>query len=163
MTSGSTSSLQGCSSAGFYAMFGPVCPLTRRECGSSIIGHGDFIVPPPIWRLVSAAGALGLNPIAADGDCGAAMAAAWLRPPASPAQPHASANDLLPRCFVNFGLSVIIQNGLLNFFTADSRRLQAGAIEVRVIPVVAGISIGVLPLLQFAIAVAVIGGMQFVF
>jgi branched-chain amino acid transport system permease protein len=30
---------------------------------------------------------------------------------------------------VTFGLSVIIQNGLLAMFSADSRRLQAGAIE----------------------------------
>jgi branched-chain amino acid transport system permease protein len=58
---------------------------------------------------------------------------------------------------------VIIQNGLLEFFTADSRRLQAGAIEVVSIPVIPAISLGVLPLLQFALAVAVIGGMQFVF
>src|SRR6266436_658274 len=72
-------------------------------------------------------------------------------------------DDLLPPLLVTFGLSVIIQNGLLELFTADSRRLQAGAIEVASIPVVPGISIGVLPLLQFAIAVAVIGGMQFVF
>jgi branched-chain amino acid transport system permease protein len=42
-------------------------------------------------------------------------------------------------------------------------RLQAGAIEVASIPIVPGISIGVLPLLQFAAAVAVIGGMQVLF
>src|SRR5512146_3017608 len=31
---------------------------------------------------------------------------------------------------VTFGLSIIIQNGLLEWFTADSRKLQAGAIEI---------------------------------
>ena len=36
-------------------------------------------------------------------------------------------DDLLPPLLVTFGLSVIIQNGLLELFTADSRRLQAGA------------------------------------
>ena len=33
-------------------------------------------------------------------------------------------DDLLPPLLVTFGLSVIIQNGLLEIFTADSRRLQ---------------------------------------
>ena len=40
-------------------------------------------------------------------------------------------DDLLPPLLVTFGLSIIIQNGLLEMFTADSRKLQAGAIEVR--------------------------------
>ena len=69
-------------------------------------------------------------------------------------------DDLLPPLLVTFGLSVIIQNGLLELFTADSRKLQAGAIEVASFRVVAGVSIGVLPLIQFAVAVAVIAGLQ---
>ncbi len=36
-------------------------------------------------------------------------------------------DDLLPPLLVTFGLSVIIQNGLLELFTADSRKLNAGA------------------------------------
>src|SRR6202140_4831427 len=71
-------------------------------------------------------------------------------------------DDLLPPLLVTFGLSVIIQNGLLEIFSADSRRLQAGAIEVARFPVMEGVSIGVLPLLSFAVAVAVIGALQFV-
>ena len=39
-------------------------------------------------------------------------------------------DDLLPPLLVTFGLSVIIQNGLLTLFTADSVKLQAGALEV---------------------------------
>ena len=33
-------------------------------------------------------------------------------------------DDLLPPLLVTFGLSVIIQNGLLELFTADSRKLK---------------------------------------
>ena len=40
-------------------------------------------------------------------------------------------DDLLPPLLVTFGLSIIIQNGLLELFTADSRKLQAGAIEIQ--------------------------------
>jgi branched-chain amino acid transport system permease protein len=64
---------------------------------------------------------------------------------------------------VTFGLSVIIQNRLLELFTADSRRLQAGDIEVASFRVVEAVSIGVLPLIQFMLAVAVIGALQLVF
>jgi len=72
-------------------------------------------------------------------------------------------DDLLPPLLVTFGLSVIIQNGLLSLFTADSLKLQAGDIEVATIRLVDGVYVGVLPLLQFVVAVAVIAALQFVF
>jgi branched-chain amino acid transport system permease protein len=72
-------------------------------------------------------------------------------------------DDLLPPLLVTFGLSIIIQNGLLELFTADSRKLQAGAIEIQTFQVAQGIWIGVLPLIQFAVAVAVIAGLQVLF
>src|SRR4029077_5451600 len=72
-------------------------------------------------------------------------------------------DDLLPPLLVTFGLSVIIQNGLLELFTADSRRLQAGAIEVASFRLAEGVFIGVLPLVQFVVAVLVIGALQIVF
>src|SRR4029078_5405386 len=58
---------------------------------------------------------------------------------------------------------IIIQNGLLELFTADSRRLQAGGIEVASMQVGGGLSIGVLPLIQFLTAVAVIAVLQLIF
>ena len=71
--------------------------------------------------------------------------------------------DLLPPLLVTFGLSVIIQNGLLELFTADSRKLQAGAIETNSIHLFGGLAVGTLPLIQFAVAVAVIAGLQALF
>ena len=64
---------------------------------------------------------------------------------------------------MTFGLSVIIQNGLLELFSPDSRKLQAGLIETASLPIGADLSVGVLPLLQFAVAVAMIGGLQVLF
>jgi branched-chain amino acid transport system permease protein len=64
---------------------------------------------------------------------------------------------------VTFGLSLIIQNGLLEAFTADSQKLQAGGIEVATMQVFNGVYVGVLPLLQFVVAVAVIAVLQFIF
>jgi branched-chain amino acid transport system permease protein len=71
--------------------------------------------------------------------------------------------DVLPPLLVTFGLSVIIQNALLELFTADSRRLKAGAIEVASFQIGEGIWIGVLPLLQFVVAISVIAGLQLLF
>jgi branched-chain amino acid transport system permease protein len=72
-------------------------------------------------------------------------------------------DDLLPPLLVTFGLSVIIQNGLLELFTADSVKLNAGAVEIESIAVGGGLAIGVLPLIQFVLAVMVIAGLQWLF
>lgn len=71
--------------------------------------------------------------------------------------------DELPPLLVTIGLSVIIQNGLLLIFTPDIHRLQAGVIEVASMRISDEISIGALPLIQFVVAVAIIGGLQFLF
>ena len=62
--------------------------------------------------------------------------------------------DILPPLLVTFGLSVIMQNGLLELFTADSRKLNAGALETGSFPLLPGVDIGYLPLLQFVVAIA---------
>ncbi len=153
--------VQGVLIGGLYAMFAAGLSLIFGVMRLVNIAHGDFIVLAAYMALVAAA-ALGLNPIAAAVIVAPAMAALGYVLQRLLLN-RTLGDDLLPPLLVTFGLSVIIQNGLLELFTADSRRLQAGAIEVASIPVVPGISIGVLPLLQFAVAVAVIGGMQFVF
>jgi branched-chain amino acid transport system permease protein len=72
-------------------------------------------------------------------------------------------DDILPPLIVTFGLSVIIQNGLLQIFSADSRKLSAGAIEVGSLNVAPGLDVGYMPLLTFASAVAIIAFLQFLF
>jgi branched-chain amino acid transport system permease protein len=153
--------VQGVLIGGLYAMFAAGLSLIFGVMRLVNIAHGDFIVLAAYMALVAAA-ALGLNPIAATVIVAPAMAALGYALQRLLLN-RTLGDDLLPPLLVTFGLSVIVQNGLLELFTADSRRLAAGAIEVASIPVVPGISIGVLPFLQFATAVAVIGGLQFVF
>lgn len=71
--------------------------------------------------------------------------------------------DILPPLLVTFGLSIIIQNGLLEAFSADSRRLSVGALETASISLGGEISVGVLPLLMFVSAVLTIIGLNFLF
>jgi branched-chain amino acid transport system permease protein len=125
------------------------------------IAHGDLIVLAAYLALVVTE-ALGVNPLASliivvplMAVIGYALQRGILNRTLGP--------DLLPPLLVTFGLSVIVQNGLLELFTADSRRLQAGPIEVASIQLGGGLAVGTLPLIQFAVAVAVIVGLQVVF
>ena len=68
----------------------------------------------------------------------------------------------LPPILVTFGLAVIIQNVLLDLFTADSRGLDAGSVENASITITKELSVGVFPVLTFVIAVLVIAGVNLV-
>ena len=54
-----------------------------------------------------------------------------------------------------FGLSIVIQNLLLRYYTANRRALDIGALRSSAIEI-GDLSIGVFPLLRFAVAVAVL-------
>jgi branched-chain amino acid transport system permease protein len=69
---------------------------------------------------------------------------------------------LLPPLLVTFGISVIIENVLLQGFGADNRRLQAGSIETSSFEI-GGLAVGVYPLIVFATAVICIAGLQLLF
>lgn len=70
--------------------------------------------------------------------------------------------DILPPLLVTFGLSIVIQNALLETASADSQRLSVGALETASLGL-GPISVGILPLLTFLSAVAVIAALNWVF
>jgi branched-chain amino acid transport system permease protein len=72
-------------------------------------------------------------------------------------------DDILPPLLVTFGLSIIIQNGLLLVFGADSRRLQAGAFESSSIMLAPGLGVGLAPLTALIVAILAIALLQLVF
>jgi branched-chain amino acid transport system permease protein len=152
--------VQGVLVGGLYAMFAAGLSLIFGIMRLVNIAHGDLIVLAAYLALV-AAQTLGIGPLPAllivaplMGLIGYVLQRLVLN--------RTLGDDLLPPLLVTFGLSVIIQNGLLEVFSADSRRLQAGTIEVASFPVAEGIAIGALPLLSFLVAVAMIAGLQFV-
>jgi branched-chain amino acid transport system permease protein len=71
--------------------------------------------------------------------------------------------DILPPLLVTFGFSIIIQNGLLEAFSADSQRLAAGAIETASIQLGGGLAVGVMPLMTLLSAVAAIFALNALF
>jgi branched-chain amino acid transport system permease protein len=153
--------LQGVLVGGLYAMFAAGLSLIFGVMRLVNIAHGDLIVLAAYVALVTTEtlGVGGLTSLALVVPLMAVIGYALQRLVLN----RTLGEDLLPPLLVTFGLSVIIQNGLLAVFTADSRKLQAGDIEVATIRVFEGVYVGLLPLLQFAIAVAVIAALQFVF
>jgi len=65
-------------------------------------------------------------------------------------------SDILPPLLVTFGLSIIIQNGLLEGFSADTRRLPIGDIASASLPIGNGIAVGIMPLFSLFAAVCVV-------
>lgn len=66
----------------------------------------------------------------------------------------------LPPLLGTFGLAVVLQNGLLTVFTADSRGLDAGPIENTSLTITDQLAVGWLPLLTLVVAVAILVGLQ---
>jgi branched-chain amino acid transport system permease protein len=153
--------LQGVLIGGLYAMFAAGLSLIFGVMRLVNIAHGDLIVLAAYVALMVTQG-LGVDPLTSlllvvpvMAAIGYALQRGLLN--------RTLGDDLLPPLLVTFGLSIIIQNGLLEWFTADSRKLQAGAIEIQTFQVAQGVWVGVLPLIQFVVAVAVIAGLQVLF
>ena len=153
--------LQGVLTGGLYAMFAAGLALIFGVMRLVNIAHGDLIVLAAYVALL-VTHSMGIGPLESlilvvpiMTLIGYGLQRGLLNFTLGP--------DILPPLLVTFGLSIIIQNGLLELFTADSRKLQAGAIEIETIRVMSGVWIGILPLIQFIVAVAVIWGLQILF
>jgi branched-chain amino acid transport system permease protein len=153
--------IQGILVGGLYALFASGLSLIFGVMRLVNIAHGDLIVAVAYlaWSIIHITGMhpllslLLVIPIAMA--FGYALQMGILN--------RTLGKDILPPLLVTFGLSVIIQNGLLEIFTADTRKLNAGTLETGSFPLLPGVDIGYLPLLQFAVAVAVIAGLQYMF
>jgi branched-chain amino acid transport system permease protein len=74
-----------------------------------------------------------------------------------------SRSDPLPSLVVTFGLAIVIQNGLLEAYSADPRSLDVGALATQAIALTDERSIGTLPLLIAVVALAATAGLQWLF
>jgi len=71
--------------------------------------------------------------------------------------------DPLPSLVVTFGLAIVIQNLLLELFSADPRSIDSGGFNTHSLPVGEGLAIGALPLLILVLAVGATAGLQWLF
>jgi branched-chain amino acid transport system permease protein len=153
--------IQGVLLGGLYALFAAGLSLIFGVMRLVNLAHGDLIVLAAFVILVLAE-RLGLDPFAAAlialpvlFGIGFALQYVLLN--------RTLGRDLLPPLLVTFGLSIILQNGLLQLFSADSQRLRSGAIETASIALGGGIAIGVVPLLTLLGAVLVVVILNLIF
>ncbi len=152
--------VQGTLLGGLYALFAAGLSLIFGVMRLVNIAHGDLIVLAAYLGLTTAI-VLGVHPLAALLIVVPAMAAIGYALQRGVLN-QTLGDDILPPLLVTFGLSVIIQNALLEVYSADPQKMDAGALETASISV-GGLALGVLPLLTFAVAVAIIATLQWTF
>ncbi|MEL6685244.1 MAG: branched-chain amino acid ABC transporter permease [Pseudomonadota bacterium] len=152
--------VQGTLLGGLYALFAAGLSLIFGVMRLVNIAHGDLIVLAAYLGL-SVSTVLGMHPLLAllvvvptMGLIGYVLQRGILN--------QTLGKDILPPLLVTFGLSVIIQNALLETYSADPQKMNAGALETASISA-GGLSLGVLPVLTFVIAIVVIATLQWVF
>ena len=146
--------IQGILLGGLYALFATGLSLIFGIMRLVNLAHGDFMIVGAFAVLVGV-DALGLPiPLAA------LLAGIFMFLLGYVLQfvllNQTLGRDILPPLLVTFGLSIILQNGMLETFSADTQRLNMGPIQEQSIQLFGGLAIGVVPLLTFLSAVLVI-------
>lgn len=153
--------LQGVLLGGLYALFAAGLSLMFGVMRFVNIAHGDFIVVAAYLMMASVLMA-GLNPF-----IGIALVIVVMGATGYLGQRfllnRVLGKDILPPILVTFGLSIILQNALLEVFSADSRRVQTGWLETASMSLNDAIAVGFLPLLMFVAALAVLALLQWIF
>ena len=152
--------LQGVLLGGLYALFATGLSVIFGVMRLVNLAHGDFSILAAFLAVVLVQ-SLEVNPLVAlvlvvpiMGAVGWTLQRLVLN--------RLLGRGILPAVLVTFGLSIVIQNGLLETFSADSRRLNPGGIETASISLGGGLAIGAFPLLTFAVAVLLLVGLQLV-
>ncbi len=153
--------VQGVLLGGLYALFAAGLSLMFGIMRFVNLAHGDFIVAAAFGTLLFV-DATGVNPL-------------WALLPIVPVMMGAgyvgqrvvlnrlTGTDLLPSILVTFGLSIILQNLMLEQFSADSQRVSAGALDTSAISLGAGLTVGTVPFLLFVSAIGVIAILNWIF
>jgi branched-chain amino acid transport system permease protein len=153
--------IQGVLLGGLYALFAMGLSLIFGVMRVVNIAHGDLIVLAAYLALV-VVNATGLGPIAALVVCVPAMFVLGYVLQRGLLN-FTLGTDILPPLLVTFGLSIIIQNALLQTFSADPRALRLGGFETESFHVGADIAVGYFPLLVLGVAIALTLGLELMF
>ena len=152
--------IQGILLGGLYALFAAGLSLVFGIMRLVNLAHGDLIVLGAYLILLMAT-LLDLSPFTAVFVAAPVMfALGWILQRF--VLNRVLGDDILPPLLVTFGLSIVLQNALLETASADSRRLSAGSIETDSLAL-GPINVGVLPLLTFISAVLVIVALNYIF
>jgi branched-chain amino acid transport system permease protein len=153
--------IQGVLLGGLYGLFAAGLSLVFGVMRLVNVAHGDFIILGAflillLQKLTGITSPFALLPIATllMFAFGYALQRIVLN--------QALGGDMLRPVLVTFGLSVIVQNALLESFSADSQRIQAGAVEVASLALGGGLAVGVFPLLVFGACIGIVVLLQWI-
>jgi branched-chain amino acid transport system permease protein len=153
--------VQGVLLGGLYALFAIGLSLAYGVMRLVNIAHGDFIVLAAYIGLMVVT-TLGVHPFVALPAVvvlmfllGYLLQRGVLNLTLGP--------DILPPLLVTFGLSIIIQNVLLESFSADSKALEIGPLQTASIHLGEQIAVGWFPLIMFLVALALTVGIELLF
>jgi branched-chain amino acid transport system permease protein len=156
--------LQAAMLGGLYTLFALGQSLMFGVMRLTNTAHGDFVV-------LAAFGAIAALALVGS-SAGATLAVCLLLLPVAFAfgwllQRHVLngtlGRDPLPSLVVTFGLAIVIQNLLLQLFSADPRSIATGGLATRSLPLADGHAVGALPLLILLLAVAATAALQWLF
>ena len=150
--------LQGLLLGGLYALFATGLSLIFGVMRIVNLAHGDFSILAA-FAAVALVDALALNPLLAlAAVVPAMMLLGWLLQRL--VLNRLLGQGILPPVLATFGLSIVIQNALLEGFSADSRRLDPGALDTASAALGGGLAVGWFPLVTLLVAVLVLAGLQ---
>ncbi|HEY4067738.1 MAG TPA: branched-chain amino acid ABC transporter permease [Burkholderiaceae bacterium] len=160
--------IQGLLLGGLYALFALGQSLMFGVMRLTNTAQGDFIV---LGAFAAVAGMSGLAALGYNGALAPLVVLLGLTPVAfgfGYALQRGVLNgtlgrDPLPSLVVTFGLSIVIQNGLLEVFSADPRSIETAGLNTASIALPGGLAIGVLPLVVLAVALLATGALQWLF
>lgn len=156
--------LQAVLLGGLYTLFALGQSLMFGVMRLTNTAHGDFII------LAGFAAIAGLMLVGASGLAAVGVAIALL--PVAFAFGWALqryvlngtlGRDPLPSLVVTFGLAIVIQNLLLQLFSADPRSIETAGFNTRSLALGDGIAVGALPLAILALALVATAGLQWLF
>ena len=145
--------VQGILLGGLYALFATGLSLMFGVMRLVNLAHGDLIVVAAYVILLLTT-TLGLNPFVSALIAAPFMyGAGWLLQRL--VLNRTLGKDILPPLLVTFGLSIALQNMLLETASADSRRISGGTLETASLDL-GFVTVGTLSLLTFVSAVVII-------
>ena len=160
--------LQGLLLGGLYGLFALGQSLMFGVMRLTNTAQGDFII---LGAFVAIAGLALLVPVMPAGRSAPYLVGALLLP-VSFGFGYALqrwvlngtlGRDPLPSLVVTFGLSIVIQNLLLELFSADPRSIETDGLNTASIGLPGGLAVGVLPVVIFAVALAATAALQWLF
>ncbi len=146
---------------GFYALLGLGLSLTFGIMRTVNLAHGDLVVLGSFLAMALAQ-MLGISP----------LLSLLLLVPVMFALGYGLQglvlnrtlkDGMMPAVIITFGLSFVIQNGLLMTFSADRFVLRQGWLETAGVEILPGLTVGVLPLVTLGVVLALLAGLQLLF